>query len=44
MFVGENDPYHALTSASPRLPFDFSSRFNESQGLKKLRETPQIHR
>ena len=35
MLVGENDPFPPLTSASPRLLFDFNSRFDESLGLGK---------
>ncbi len=34
IFVGENDPFPPLTSASPRLLFDFF-RFDESLGVRK---------
>ena len=35
MLAGENVFFPPLTSASPRLLFDFPSRFNESLGLRK---------
>jgi hypothetical protein len=42
MFVGEIDPFPTLASASPRLLFDFSSRFDELLGLRKdPHEKPQ---
>jgi hypothetical protein len=41
ILAGKNEPFPPLTSASPRLLFDFS-RFDEPQRLRKdPHETPQ---